>query len=135
MDLRELKFDAKGLIPVIAQDADDGEVLMLAWANEEAIRETIETGYGTYFSRSRSKLWRKGEESGNRQKIKEILLDCDGDAVIYKIEQIGGVACHTGHRSCFYRSLKDDCWVENSPVVKDPKDMYHKQPMAKKCKE
>lgn len=124
MLLDEIKFDSKGLIPVIAQDVADNAVLMLAWANKDAIEETIQTGFGTYFSRSRSKLWRKGEESGNRQIVKEILLDCDGDALIYKVEQVGGIACHTGHRSCFYKTLKDGSWKENSEVIKSPEVMY-----------
>ncbi len=124
MDLSVLKFDDRGLIPVIAQDAADGAVLMLAWANKEALEQTLATGWAVYFSRSRGKLWEKGEESGNRQKIVEVLVDCDGDAIIYKVEQVGGIACHTGHRSCFYRSLKEGQWKENAPVIKDPKEMY-----------
>ncbi len=124
MFIDEIHFDSKGLVPVIAQDAEDGTILMLAWANKEALEETVKTGRGTYFSRSRSKLWRKGEESGNIQKVSEILLDCDGDAVIYKVEQIGGIACHTGHRSCFYKTLKDNAWEENSDVLKSPDVMY-----------
>ena len=124
MFIDEIHFDAKGLVPVIAQDAKDGTILMLAWANKEALEETVKTGRGTYFSRSRSKLWRKGEESGNIQKVSEILLDCDCDAVIYKVEQIGGIACHTGHRSCFYKTLKGNTWEENSDVLKSPDVMY-----------
>ncbi len=124
MDLSVLKFDDRGLIPVVAQDAADGTVLMLAWANQDALEQTMATGWAVYFSRSRGKLWEKGEESGNRQKIVEVLVDCDGDAVIYKVVQVGGVACHTGHRSCFYRTLKDGKWIENAPVIKDPKEMY-----------
>ena len=126
MFIDEIHFDSKGLVPVIAQDAKDGTILMLAWANKEALEETVKTGRGTYFSRSRSKLWRKGEESGNIQKVSEILLDCDGDAVIYKVEQIGGIACHTGHRSCFYKTLKGNAWKENSDVLKSPDVMYAK---------
>ncbi len=124
MDLSVLKFDDRGLIPVVAQDAADGTVLMLAWANRDALEQTMATGWAVYFSRSRGKLWEKGEESGNRQKIVEVLVDCDGDAVIYKVVQVGGVACHTGHRSCFYRTLRDGKWIENAPVIKDPKEMY-----------
>lgn len=124
MFIDEIHFDAKGLVPVIAQDAKDGTILMLAWSNKEALEETVKTGRGTYFSRSRSKLWRKGEESGNIQKVSEILLDCDGDAVIYKVDQIGGIACHTGHRSCFYKTLKGNAWEENSDVLKSPDVMY-----------
>lgn len=124
MFVQEIRFDSKGLVPVIAQDAKDGTVLMLAWATKEALEETARTGRGTYFSRSRSKLWRKGEESGNVQIVSDILLDCDGDAVIYKVEQVGGIACHTGHRSCFYKTLKDGRWQENSEVLKSPDVMY-----------
>lgn len=122
--IKEVKFNDGGLVPVIAQDATDGRVLMLAWANQEALEETIQTGYGTYFSRSRQKLWRKGEESGNRQKISSIQLDCDGDAILYLVEQIGGIACHTGRKSCFYRILKDGRWVVNEAIIRNPEDMY-----------
>ncbi|MCD8338827.1 MAG: phosphoribosyl-AMP cyclohydrolase [Burkholderiales bacterium] len=124
MDLSAIKFDSQGLIPVIAQDAITGKILMLAWANKEALQETELTKRGTYFSRSRQKLWRKGEESGNVQEVKDILLDCDGDAIIYKVIQKGGVACHTGHRSCFYRTLVDGKWIENEAPLKDPAQMY-----------
>jgi phosphoribosyl-AMP cyclohydrolase len=109
MDLPDLNYDANGLVPAIAQDAATGEVLMLAYMNEAAFRRTVETGYATYYSRSRRKLWTKGETSGNRQRVLELYLDCDLDAVLVKIEQIGGAACHTGFRSCFYRRLKDGC--------------------------
>lgn len=122
--IKEVKFNDDGLVPVIAQDATDGRVLMLAWANQEALEETIQTGYGTYFSRSRQKLWRKGEESGNRQKISSIQLDCDGDAILYLVEQVGGIACHTGRKSCFYRILKDGRWVVNEAIIRNPEDMY-----------
>lgn len=121
-----IRFNEKGLVPVIAQDAKDQEVLMLAWASPEAIELTVETGYAHYFSRSRNKIWKKGEESGNLQKIKTIKLDCDADAVIYEVEQVGGVACHTGHRSCFYREWNKEQWVENSSIVKNPDVMYKK---------
>ncbi len=124
MDFSVIKFNDQGLVPVIAQDETDGKILMLAWANKEALEETEQTKRGTYFSRSRNKLWRKGEESGNIQQVKDILLDCDGDAVIYKVIQKGNVACHTGHRSCFYRTLVDGQWIENEAPVKDPKQMY-----------
>lgn len=121
-----IRFNEKGLVPVIAQDAKDHEVLMLAWASPEAIELTVETGYAHYFSRSRNKIWKKGEESGNLQKIKTVKLDCDADAVIYEVEQVGGVACHTGHRSCFYREWNKKQWVENSSIVKNPDVMYKK---------
>lgn len=117
-------FDARGLVPVIAQDAASGRVLMLAWANREALLETAATGRGVYFSRSRGRLWRKGESSGNVQLVRAVELDCDGDAVLYKVEQKGGIACHTGHASCFWRELRDGQWVESEPVIRDPKEMY-----------
>jgi phosphoribosyl-AMP cyclohydrolase len=111
-------------VPVIAQDADSGRVLMLAWANREALLETVATGRGVYFSRSRGKLWRKGESSGNVQIVRSVELDCDGDAVLYKVEQKGGIACHTGHASCFWRELRNGQWTESEPVLRDPKEMY-----------
>lgn len=117
-------FDARGLVPVIAQDAASGRVLMLAWANREALLETAATGRGVYFSRSRGRLWRKGESSGNVQLVRAVELDCDGDAVLYKVEQKGGIACHTGHASCFWRELRDGQWAESEPVIRDPKEMY-----------
>ncbi len=106
MNLPELKYDANGLVPAVAQDAKTNEVLMLAYMNEEAFRQTVESGCATYYSRSRQELWRKGETSGNRQPVLEILVDCDLDAVLLKVEQVGA-ACHTGFRSCFYRQLRD----------------------------
>lgn len=117
--------------PLLRRTHQDGKVLMLAWANKEALEETAETGVATYFSRSRNKLWRKGEESGNRQLIQEIRLDCDGDAIIYRVTQIGGIACHTGRRSCFYKVLKDQEWLVDEPVLKDPAQMYGKTEHAK----
>jgi len=123
----ELDFDRSGgVIPAIAQDATTKEILMQAYINREAWEETLKTGRAVYFSRSRNKLWRKGEESGNFQKIVEITVDCDLDCVIYHVEQIGGVACHTGHRSCFYRTVKDGQFVENAPVSVDPDQLYKK---------
>ena len=123
----ELDFArAGGLIPAIAQDATTGEVLMLAYLNAEAWAETRRTGYATYFSRSRNRLWRKGEQSGNRQRVREILVDCDLDAVILKVEQLGGAACHTGHASCFYRKLEGDELVETSAPLFDPEEVYRK---------
>jgi len=103
MELPQLKYDANGLVPAIAQDAATGEVLMLAYMNAESLRATVDTGYATYYSRSRQKLWVKGETSGNRQRVLGVYFDCDLDAVLLKVEQIGGAACHTGFRSCFYR--------------------------------
>lgn len=124
----ELDFEKSGgLIPAIAQDADDGTVLMMAYLNREAWEETLATGHAVYFSRSRNKLWRKGEESGNVQIVREILVDCDLDTVIFKVEQKGGAACHTGHRSCFYRKLQSGSLVETAPAVFDPAAVYGKQ--------
>lgn len=120
----EVKFNADGLVTVIAQDRRSGRVLMLAWANAEALQETATTGRGVYFSRSRKKLWRKGEESGNVQQVHSIRLDCDGDAVIYSVTQIGGMACHTGRESCFYRELIDGQWQTVDPVIVDPQKIY-----------
>lgn len=122
--LDEVKFDERGLVTVVAQDAASGQILMLAWANREAIAETAASGFAVYFSRSRSKLWRKGEESGHRQAVRAILLDCDGDALIYQVEQAGGIACHTGRASCFYRVLDGEVWFARDPVLKDPELIY-----------
>ena len=122
--LESVKFNDKGLVPVIAQDAQSGRVLMLAWANAEALEETVRTGRGVYFSRSRGKLWRKGEESGNVQLVREVRLDCDGDAVLYKVEQVGGMACHTGRESCFYRRLEEGNWRTVDPVIVPPEKLY-----------
>jgi phosphoribosyl-AMP cyclohydrolase len=116
----ELVFD-HGLIPVVVQDFATGEVLMVAYANQEAIRLTKETGYGHYYSRSRKKIWKKGEESGHVQRVVRILVDCDEDTLLYQVEQVGGAACHTGHRSCFYRTLEGE---EIAPRVFDPEIVY-----------
>ncbi|MDR0932767.1 MAG: phosphoribosyl-AMP cyclohydrolase [Victivallales bacterium] len=124
----ELDFTKSGgLIPAIAQDAADGIVLMMAYINREAWEETLATGRAVYFSRSRNRLWRKGEESGNYQEIKEILVDCDSDTVIFKVEQKGGAACHTGHRSCFFRKVESDSLCEIAPIVFNPSKVYKKQ--------
>jgi len=123
----ELDFDRSGgVIPAIAQDAKTKDILMQAYINREAWEETLKTGRAVYFSRSRNRLWRKGEESGNYQKIVEITVDCDLDSVIYHVEQEGGIACHTGHRSCYYRTVKDGQLVENAPVLVDPDQLYKK---------
>ncbi|MGE5319802.1 MAG: phosphoribosyl-AMP cyclohydrolase [Hyphomicrobiaceae bacterium] len=124
--LEAVKWDAQGLVPAIAQDAATGEILMVAWMNREALAETVRTGRGVYWSRSRNKLWRKGEESGHVQNVREIRLDCDNDVVLLKIEQLGGIACHTGRRSCFFQKLEDERWVTTSPVLKSPEDIYRK---------
>jgi phosphoribosyl-AMP cyclohydrolase len=124
--LDEVRFDAQGLVTVIAQDAASQRVLMVAWANREALQETARTGQAVYFSRSRGRLWRKGEESGHRQAVGEIRLDCDGDVVLYAVTQAGGIACHTGRASCFYRVLDGDDWRAVDPVLKDPELIYRK---------
>ncbi len=125
--LQEVRFDAGGLIPAIAQDAHDGTVLMVAWMNAEALAETAATGHAVYWSRSRSRLWRKGEESGHRQRVTDIRLDCDSDVILLKVEQEGGIACHTGRRSCFFQRLDTEGqtgWVNVEPVLKDPEHIY-----------
>jgi len=119
-------FDVDGLVTVIAQDAASGRVLMVAWANRDALAETAASGYAVYWSRSRQRLWRKGEESGHRQRVHEVRLDCDGDAVLYAVEQVGGIACHTGRESCFYRRLDREQWDVVDPVLKDPELIYRK---------
>ncbi|MDP2265686.1 MAG: phosphoribosyl-AMP cyclohydrolase [Thiobacillus sp.] len=129
--LDDIKWDAHGLVPAIAQDAASGEILMVAWMNREALEETARTQRGVYWSRSRNKLWRKGEESGHVQTVSEIRLDCDSDVVLLKIEQLGGIACHTGRRSCFFQKLDKDSqgqghWVTTTPVLKDPAEIYSK---------
>jgi phosphoribosyl-AMP cyclohydrolase len=115
-----------GLIPAIAQDYETGDVLMLAYINEESWNETLSSGYATYWSRSRSKLWKKGESSGNLQKVKEILVDCDEDTVVFKIEQIGGAACHLGYRSCFFRKVEDGVLKITGERVFDPEKVYNR---------
>ena len=123
--LDELAWDKDGLIPAIAQDAATGDVLMFAWMNRDALARTVETGEAVYFSRSRGRLWHKGEESGHTQKIREIRIDCDNDVVLLKIEQVGGIACHTGRRSCFFQKyFADGRWEAVEPVLKDPKEIY-----------
>ncbi len=124
--LDEIRWDAQGLIPVIAQDWRSGRVLMFAYANREALALTADKGTAHYWSRSRNRLWHKGEESGHFQKVHEIRLDCDEDVIIYSIEQQGGIACHTGRESCFYRKLEDGSWVVTDAVLKDPHAIYHK---------
>ncbi len=122
--LNEIKWDEQGLVPAIAQDAKTGEVLMFAWMNREALEKTAETGQAVYWSRSRRKLWHKGEESGHFQKVLEMRTDCDKDVVLLKIEQVGGIACHTGRRSCFFNLHKSGKWQDVEPVLKDPKEIY-----------
>jgi phosphoribosyl-AMP cyclohydrolase len=122
--LNKVKWDEHGLVPAIAQDAATGEVLMFAWMNREALAKTAELGQAVYFSRSRRKLWHKGEESGHFQIVKEIRTDCDNDVILLKIDQAGGIACHTGRRSCFFNRLDDASWQDVEPVLKDPKEIY-----------
>ncbi len=124
--LDAIKWNDDGLVPVIAQDAEDGRILMMAWMNREALQLTADGDYAVYWSRSRKKLWHKGEESGNRQRVREIRLDCDNDVIVLQIEQIGGIACHTGRRSCFFQRFEDGEWKTVEPVLKDPADMYGK---------
>jgi len=122
--LNAIRWTEDGLVPAIAQDADTGDILMMAWMNRESLRLTAEEGHAVYWSRSRGKLWRKGETSGHQQVIRDIRLDCDEDVILLKVEQKGGIACHTGRRSCFYRTLKDGQWVSVDPVIKDPGTIY-----------
>jgi len=123
-----LKWDQDGLIPAIAQDHQTGEVLMVAWMNSESLHLSTEEGRAVYWSRSRQKLWRKGEESGHVQLIHSMHIDCDADVLLLKVEQKGGIACHTGRRSCFYRKLEGSQWQETAPVIKDPSTIYEKKP-------
>ena len=122
--LDEIQWTEDGLVPAIAQDANNGDILMMAWMNRESLRLTVEEGQAVYWSRSRGKLWRKCESSGHQQVLRDIRLDCDADVVLLKVEQKGGIACHTGRRSCFYRTLKDGQWVSADPVLKDPNTIY-----------
>jgi phosphoribosyl-AMP cyclohydrolase len=122
--LDEVKWNSDGLVPAIAQDATDNSVLMVAWMNREALGLTVDSGHAVYWSRSRKKLWHKGEESGHQQIIKEIRLDCDNDVVLLKVEQLGGIACHTGRHDCFFKIYRDGEWVEVEPVLKNPDEIY-----------
>ena len=122
--LDEIKWTEDGLVPVIAQEHDTGRVVMFAWMNRESLALSVEKGEAVYWSRSRGKLWHKGEESGNVQRIRSIRADCDADVLLLAIEQVGGVACHTGRNSCFYQELQDGKWVTTDPVLKDPAEMY-----------
>ena len=124
--LDKIKWTADGLVPVIAQEVSTGKVLMMAWMNREALALTVQEGRAIYWSRSRNKLWRKGEESGHVQVLKDIRLDCDNDVILLEVEQLGGIACHTGRHNCFYQQLQDDEWVAVEPVIKDPDTIYSK---------
>lgn len=123
--LDAVKWDADGLIPAIAQDHLSGRVLMVAWMNREALALTVAEQRGIYWSRSRRKLWRKGEESGHVQLLKELRLDCDGDVIVLTVEQLGGIACHTGRESCFYRRFENGEWAVVDPEIKHPDEIYH----------
>ncbi|HES76091.1 MAG TPA: phosphoribosyl-AMP cyclohydrolase [bacterium] len=122
--LDAVQWTAEGLVPVIAQDVSSGRVLMFAWMNREALQQTAERGEAVYWSRSRNKLWHKGESSGHVQTVREIRLDCDNDVILLQIEQHGGIACHTGRQSCFYSRLQDGQWVAVDPVLKNPDEIY-----------
>lgn len=122
--LDEVKWDAQGLVTAIAQDSASGRVLMVAWMNRESLQLTAETGIAHYWSRSRQKLWKKGEESGHLQTVQELRLDCDGDVIVMQIQQAGGIACHTGRESCFYRRFEQGGWTVVDAVLKDPDAIY-----------
>jgi len=124
--LDEIRWNEEGLVPAVAQEQSTGKVLMLAWMNRESLLLSVQEGRAIYWSRSRQKLWRKGEESGNVQLLKELRLDCDQDVLLLIVEQIGGIACHTGRHHCFFRQLQDNSWVNVEPVLKDPKSLYGK---------
>ena len=124
--LDEVQWDERGLVPAIAQDASSGRVLMVAWMNRQALTETVQTARAVYWSRSRSRIWRKGEESGYVQSVKEVLLDCDGDVVLLKVDQAGDIACHTGRANCFFRKLEAGNWVVTQPVLREPDQIYGK---------
>ena len=124
--LDEVPWNEHGLIAAVAQDAASGRVLTVAWMNREALKATVEKGEAVYWSRSRGRLWRKGEQSGHVQRLRELRLDCDADAVLLRVEQVGGIACHTGRESCFYRKLDNGKWATTDPVLKDPSTIYKK---------
>jgi phosphoribosyl-AMP cyclohydrolase len=124
--LNKVNWSADGLVTAIAQDAASGRVLMVAWMDREALKRTVQSGEAVYWSRSRKKLWHKGEESGHIQEVKEIRLDCDGDVVLLQVKQKGGIACHTGRATCFYSKLESGKWVETDAVIKDPDEIYKK---------
>lgn len=122
--LDEVRWSAEGLVPAIAQESSTGQVLMVAWMNREALALTAAEGFAVYWSRSRQKLWRKGEESGHQQKVLDIRLDCDEDVILLKVEQAGGIACHTGRHHCFFRTLRDGRWESVEPVLRSPESIY-----------
>ena len=122
--LDALKWDENGMIPVISQEATNGRVLMFAWMNRESLLETLKSGKAVYWSRSRQRIWCKGEESGHYQKVISIRADCDGDVLLLSVDQVGGIACHTGRESCFFLELQEERWIPADPVLKDPKEIY-----------
>ncbi len=122
--LDEVNWDANGLVPAIAQEHGTGKILMVAWMNREALQLTNDSRQAVYWSRSRNKLWHKGEESGHFQRVHEIRVDCDEDVILLSVEQIGGIACHTGRHNCFFKKLENGRWLVDQPVIKDPKDIY-----------
>lgn len=122
--LDDISWDANGLVPVIAQEHESGRILMFAWMNREALQLTNDSKQAVYWSRSRNKLWRKGEESGHIQRVHEIRLDCDEDVVLINVEQVGGIACHTGRHNCFFKKLENDEWFVDQPVIKNPDEIY-----------
>ena len=122
--LDKVNWPENGLVPAVAQEAGSGRVLNLAWMNREALQKTVETGEAHYWSRSRAKLWRKGEQSGHVQKVTSVRLDCDEDVILLEVEQHGGIACHTGRKSCFFRRLVNGEWVSTDPVLKNPDEIY-----------
>jgi len=124
--LDEVPWNDQGLIAVVAQDFSSARVLTVAWMNRDALKQTVETQEAVYWSRSRKRLWRKGEESGHVQKVREVRIDCDSDAILLKVEQVGGIACHTGRESCFFRKLENGKWITIDPVLKDPSLIYRK---------
>lgn len=124
--LNKVNWAQDGLVPVVAQETGSGRVLTVAWMNREALKKTVQSGEAHYWSRSRKKLWHKGEESGHVQKVKSIRLDCDEDVILIEVEQVGGIACHTGRHSCFFQRLEGGNWVTTDPMLKDPKDIYKK---------
>jgi len=122
--LDQINWDANGLVPVIAQDYKTGKILMFAWMNREALQLTNDSKQAVYWSRSRNKLWRKGEESGHTQSVHEIRIDCDEDVILLRVEQIGGIACHTGRHNCFFKKLENGHWLIDQPIIKNPEDIY-----------
>lgn len=122
--LDEINWDDNGLVPVIAQDYKTGKILMFAWMNREALQLTNDSKQAVYWSRSRNKLWRKGEESGHTQSVHEIRIDCDEDVILLTVEQIGGIACHTGRHNCFFKKLENGYWLIDQPIIKNPEDIY-----------